>query len=141
MSQYCRPSGVLVPSPSTLVGPPAVGAFAVPVCAFALCDQATVSTSSTSIPCFIISSPQSQKPIVTEDAAALNGPLLRQCDHIDFDEHILGKPRHFHGRARRRCGVEVSSVNLVHGGKVTHVLQKHCAANNFFEAGPGRAQN
>src|SRR5262249_34798727 len=28
MSQYCRPEGVLVPSPVTLVGPPAVAGFA-----------------------------------------------------------------------------------------------------------------
>src|SRR5215469_5129685 len=161
MSQYCRPSGVLVPSPSTLVGPPVAGAADLLPCARVIPAASTINTS---IPCLIICSPQvkitsrKRTPGRTGEfescfiaAASFSTPVscdspsssffLGQRDHINLDKHVLRKPRHLDGRSRRRCCMKKRPIHFVHRGEITHVLQKHGCAHHLLQARASRTQN
>src|SRR5471032_3686662 len=64
-------------------------------------------------------------------------------DNLDLDHHVARQPRHFDGGACRRIGAKIfrPAVNLVHGGKIVHVLDEHRGLDRAGEIAAGGLQD
>jgi len=60
-----------------------------------------------------------------EPRARQASPLRPFRDRLDLHSNPLGQPGHRDGAPRRPVIPKVPGVHLVHGGKITHVHQKH----------------
>ena len=53
---------------------------------------------------------------------ALASQILFQRDHVDFHQYIFRQARDFYRGTRGRGGIEMFSVDLIHGGEVIHTF-------------------
>src|SRR5438128_2731725 len=80
----------------------------------------TISSSATRTWTTMIAS-SSNEPSPSNQAISVPSDKRHQ---LDLDQHVARQARHFDGRASRRMCAEILrlAIDVVHGGKVVHVL-------------------